>query len=84
MKDKENIESEMIVRARMIKRANSPKDSFCVSGEDVDGVYCKYSSVYLKWHLRKLFMAVSVRMTDEKRDKWLMDNPAPVDKFSVE
>ncbi|AUR93519.1 hypothetical protein NVP1187O_206 [Vibrio phage 1.187.O._10N.286.49.F1] len=69
------------VQETLISRAKTKHNSVCISGEDVGGVYCRYSSEYLGWNLLRKWSEVAVCLSDDERKQWVIDNPEPVNKF---
>lgn len=65
----------------LLSRAKSSSNSVCVGGEEVDGVYKKYTSEYLRWNLQAMWTKVTIHMTDKEREDWFINNPPPEDKF---
>ena len=69
------------VQETLISRAETKHNSVCISGEDIDGVYCKYNSDYLRWNLLRKWSEVAVCLSEDERKQWVIDNPEPVNKF---
>lgn len=68
----------------ILVRGKDKTNSVCVSGEEVGGVYKKYTSEYMKWNLKAMWVKVAVSLSDEERTQWFEDNPPPEDKFEGE
>jgi hypothetical protein len=75
MKDDQDVASILLARG------NSPEKNICISGEDVNGVHCRYSREYMRWNLHSLAASVSVHLSDTQREAWFVSNPAPLNKF---
>ena len=69
------------VQETLTSRAKTKHNSVCISGEDIDGVYCKYNSDYLRWNLLRKWSEVAVCLSEDERKQWVIDNPEPVNKF---
>lgn len=65
----------------LISRAEAKHNSVCISGEDIDGVHQQYTSEYLKWNLKRKWVSVTIHLTDDEREQWVIDNPEPINRF---
>lgn len=64
----------------LLSRAMDLDNSFCINGEEVDGIFYKYTREYMKWKLKKdLFY--SRDHTEEDAYEWSIDNPEPTNKY---
>ena len=62
-------------------RGKSKHNSTCISGEVIGGEYFQYSSEYLKYNLKSIWVEVTTHMTSDERKQWFIDNPPPENKF---
>ena len=69
------------VQETLISRAETEHNPVCLSGENIDGMYRRYSSEYLRWNLLRKWAEVAVCLSEEERRQWFIDNPEPVNKF---
>ncbi len=69
------------VKQVLTSRAESKENVVCISGEDIDGVHYKYSSEYLRWNLKSMWVKKTVNLTEDERKQWFIDNPRPVKSF---
>jgi hypothetical protein len=69
------------VKDVLTSRAKTKHNSVCISGEDVDGVHYRYASEYMDWNLHAKWVKVTIHLTDDEREQWFIDNPAPENKF---
>ncbi|CAH9013212.1 conserved hypothetical protein [Vibrio phage 249E41-1] len=69
------------VKEVLTSRAKTKSSSVCVSGEDIGGTHYQYSSEYLHWNMKRMWVKVTVHLDDEQRKQWFIDNPPPENKF---
>ena len=69
------------VKQVLTSRAEFKESAICISGEDIDGVHYKYSSEYLRWNLKAMWVKKTVNLTEDERKQWFIDNPRPVKSF---